>query len=269
MTRRLITRTTAGLALLLSAAAAAPADAQVRPGTPVDRNVGDTGPNAASHRVAQPGLGQFGAGSLLLDRFDDEPFETTRFDPFAGDPRVSQRYLLQSPGVTALMDRPDYIGPSPDGGWAFNAKTFDGAEILTLTPANMVYVLSPELLQSRKQAEQEDQAWRDNPYRVLPQERNDPDALMQSLRIDHRAYTAPTHNVPPQVQRDPNYVHPEIIERRKRLKAEREAEEAQAAANGQASAEAASAAGQTTGDSTSQSPDQPEKSNKSKTEDAK
>ena len=37
-------------------------------GTPVDRNVADTGANRASQRPMQPGLGQFGVGSLLLDR---------------------------------------------------------------------------------------------------------------------------------------------------------------------------------------------------------
>ncbi|MEM6504897.1 MAG: hypothetical protein AAF711_05480, partial [Planctomycetota bacterium] len=145
MRRRFANLTAALLALSLSAGVAAQEYAGPVGGTPVDRNVGDTGPNSASQRLVQPGLGQFGVGSLLTDRYDREPFAFDRFNPAVGDTRTSHRYLMQAPGVTALMSRPDYIGPSPRGGWVFNQQTFDGAEILTYS-ADTVFVLSPELL---------------------------------------------------------------------------------------------------------------------------
>jgi len=191
-------------------------------GTPVDRNVGDTGPNSASQRLMQPGLGQFGVGSLLLDRYDNQPHRFDRFNPIVGDARTSHRYLMQAPGVTALMNRPDYIGPSPQGGWVFNQQTYDGAEILTYS-SDTVFVLSPALLAKPERKDQADNAWRDHPNRVRAQTVGDPNAIMRDTIVtgQSRNVTLEKH---PAVQRDPNYVHPEIIERRKRLKAEREAE---------------------------------------------
>jgi hypothetical protein len=185
-------------------------------GTPVDRNVGDTGPNSASQRLMQPGLGQFGVGSLLLDRYDNKPHEFDRFNPIVGDTRTSHRYLMQAPGVTALMSRPDYIGPSPEGGWVFNQQTYDGAEILTYSP-DTVFVLSPELLAKPQRREAEDD-FLNNANRVQAQSVGD------LVTGQPRIY--PVQQNHPAVQRDPNYVHPEIIERRRKLKAEREAEEA-------------------------------------------
>lgn len=199
--------------------AAAPASAQVLPGTPVDRNVADTGANAASLRVADPGIGQFGVGSLLVDRFSAQPYQPQHVNPYAVDPRASQRYLLQSPGFYAMMDRPDYIGPSPQGGWVFNQQTLDGTEILTLTPANTVYILSPDLLQPKPvQAT----TLPDHPSRVLPQTRTDPYALIRDTRVSREAYAPiPRRQT---VQRDDNYRHPEIIERERKLREEREHE---------------------------------------------
>jgi len=208
------------LAALLMGSAAQTA-AQDYVGPLVDRNVGDTGPNAASQRYMQPGLGQFGVGSLLRDRFSNEdPYQSTRFDPFNNDPRVSQRYLMQSPGVSALIERPDYIGPSPHGGWVMNAQTYDGAEILTLTPANTVFILSPELLQPTRSI---DADLTDHPNRVQPQSVGNPYSLMLNAQVDGRAYTRPD---PALIDRAETYVHPEILERRRLLRAEREAEEA-------------------------------------------
>lgn len=196
-------------------------------GTPVDRNVADTGANAASQRLVQPGLGQFGVGSLLLDRYDNRPHSLDRFNPIVGDTRTSHRYLMQSPGVTALMSRPDYIGPSPKGGWVFNQQTYDGAEILAYS-SDTVFVLSPELLAPPKHKHATDNAWLDNPYRVRPNTVGDPYAIMRDSRItgQPRRFTVENH---PALEHDPNYVHPEIIERRKRWKAEREAEAPQKA----------------------------------------
>ncbi|MFK7790919.1 MAG: hypothetical protein AB8C95_15685 [Phycisphaeraceae bacterium] len=193
-------------------------------GTPVDRNVGDSGPNSASQRLMQPGLGQFGVGSLLLDRFDNKPHQFDRFNPIVGDSRTSHRYLMQAPGVTALMSRPDYIGPSPRGGWVFNQQTFDGAEILTFSP-DTVFVLSPDLLAAPRRNDELDASLVNHPNRLTPTSAGDPNAIMRDTLITGkpRNYVIDNH---PAVQNDPNYVHPEIIERRKRLKAEREAEEA-------------------------------------------
>lgn len=192
-------------------------------GTPVDRNVGDTGPNSASQRLMQPGLGQFGVGSLLLDRYDNSPHQFDRFNPSVGDNRTNHRYLMQAPGVTALMNRPDYIGPSPHGGWVFNQQTYDGAEILTFSP-DTVFVLSPELLAPPKRNNDADNAWLNHPNRIQPQTAGDPHALMRDSIITGQPtnYIIDNH---PAVQQNPNYVHPDIIERRRKLKAEREAEQ--------------------------------------------
>jgi len=192
-------------------------------GTPVDRNVADTGPNAASQRISQPGLGQFGVGSLLLDRYDNKPHEFDRFNPLVGDPRVNHRYIMQAPGVTALMKRPDYIGPSPHGGWVYNQQTFDGAEILTYSP-DTVFVLSPELLKAPAPRQTADPHL-NNPNLIQPRIVGDPHAIMRDARVTgQRVIPAPP--IAPQLQHDPNYVHPAIIERRRKLKAEREAEAA-------------------------------------------
>lgn len=194
-------------------------------GTPVDRNVGDTGANAASQRLIQPGLGQFGIGSLLLDRYDRSPHDISPFNPILGDTRTSHRYLMQAPGVTALLNRPDYIGPSPRGNWVFNQQTYDGAEILSFS-ADTVFVLSPELLAAPKRNDEIDTAWLNNPNRVKPKTVGDPHAIMRNTIITGQ----PTNHIidnHPVLQHNPNYVHPDIIERRRKLKAEREAEQAE------------------------------------------
>lgn len=198
-------------------------------GSPVDRNVADASANAASLRITQPGLGQFGVGSLLLDRYDERPYDPTRLDPFFGDPRTSQRYLMQSPGVTAFIDQTNYIGPSPRGGWTQNGQTFDGAEILTLSGANTVFVLSPELLQRKPTLSQ---AEADHPNLFRTQTIGLPQQLILDTYVNPASrgtkfesygaifpQRAPMHSL----QSNPNYVHPEIIERRRKLKAEREA----------------------------------------------
>ena len=215
------------LAVALSLLIGGHAVAQQPAGPVVDRNVGDTGPNSASQRLMQPGLGQFGVGSLLLDRYDNRPHQFDRFDPIVGDRRTSHRYMMQAPGVTALMNRPDYIGPSPQGGWVFNQQTYDGAEILSYG-ADTVFVLSPELLRPLPKRDQVDTAWLNNPYRFQTKTVGDPHAIMRDTIITGRPtqYKIENH---PAVQHDPNYVHPEIIERRKRWKAEREAEAAKQA----------------------------------------
>lgn len=198
-------------------------------GAVVDRGVSDISANAASMRVAQPGLGQFGVGSLLIDRHAVNPFEPNRFDPFAGDSRVSHRFLMRAPGVTAMMNQTDYIGPSPRGGFVRNGLTFDGSAIQAISP-DTIFVLTPELLHPQRQQRQ-DPTLNDHPSRVQPITPIDFDAYMRSMRYTGQRVDAPfktnlNAHIAPELARDPNYVHPEIIERRKRWKAEREAEEA-------------------------------------------
>lgn len=229
MSGRFQLATPAALTLIL--ASAIPALGQLQPGTPVDRNVADTGPNAASQRLAQPGLGQFGVGSLLLDRHGNQPAQPTLHDPYAGDPRTNQRYLMQSPGVTVLTDRPSYVGPSPQGGWVYNQQTFDGTAVFTLTASNTVFVLSPELL---RPTPIRDDVQPDHPSRVQPRMQHDPYAVMRDAEINHNAY-APRQHAPP--ARPDTYVHPEIIERRRKLKEEREREILEARAKAEAEAQ--------------------------------
>lgn len=220
----------AGTAIVLLIFSGGSASAQYRDGTPVDRNVGDTGPNAASQRVAQPGIGQFGVGSLLLDRYASDPSQPERFQRNANDPRVNQRYLMQTPGVTALIDRPEYIGPSPIGGWVRNGQTFDGAEILTLTPANLVFVLSPELLQPKRTPVRPiyEPNPNDHPNRIQPRTQSDPYAIMRSSELSQDSFTVnrdaytPPQRVAPEAHN--NYRHPAIIERQRKLREERERE---------------------------------------------
>lgn len=216
--------TAALLSLVMTSGAVAQEYVGPVAGSPVDRNVGDTGPNSASQRLMQPGLGQFGVGSLLLDRYDNSPHQFDRFNPIVGDNRTNHRYLMQAPGVTALMSRPDYIGPSPRGGWVFNQQTYDGAEILTFSP-DTVFVLSPELLAPPKRNNDLNNTWLDHPNRVRPTTVGDPHAIMRDTIITGQPtnYTIENH---PVLQHDPNYVHPDIIERRRKLKAERQAEQA-------------------------------------------
>lgn len=208
------------LALLLTTSSAVAQQAPV--GTPVDRNVADTGANSASQRLVQPGIGQFGVGSLLLDRYDKKPHSWNRANPIVGDIRTSHRYLMQAPGITALMKRPDYIGLSPEGKWVFNRQTYDGAEILTYSP-DTVFVLSPQLLTPQKHNDQINAAWENNPYRVRPITVDKHHAIRRNALITDQPHqiTIERH---PLLRDNPNYVHPEIIERRKRWKAEREAE---------------------------------------------
>ena len=219
----------ASASLVIMLGGAVPAAGQYQPGSAVDRNVGDTGPNAASQRHMQPGIGQFGDGVLLLDRYgNDDPYQTARFDPFAGDPRVSQRYLMQTAGVYALIDRPDYIGLSPQGGWTYNQQTIDGTEILTLTPANTVFILSPELLGPRPLPQDAEYDGNGNRLSVQQQQAvGDPYAMMRSVQG-----TQQPANAPPGLDPRPTYNtyrHPEIIERERKLREERE-QQAQAKA---------------------------------------
>ena len=224
--RRFLSNLTVGL-LALSLCGGAVAQGQAEPiaGTPVDRNVGDSGPTAVSHRQVHRGLGQFGTGSLLLDRFDNQPHQFDRFNPIVGDSRTSHRFIMQAPGVTAIMKRPDYIGPSPLGGLTFNRQIRDGAEALVFSP-DTVFVLSRELLAPPKRQNTADQSLPTDPNRIQAITAGDPNAIMRDTIVtgQPRNYTVKNH---PAVQHDPNYVHPQIIERRRKLKAEREAEQAE------------------------------------------
>lgn len=244
---------TAVLALLVSAS---DAHAQQQANAPVDRNVADTGPNAASQRYINPGNGQFGTGSLLTERpsgrLGQSPFEPARYDAYAGDIRTAhgQRYMLQAPGFAALLDQTDYIGLSPHGGWTRNTQTIDGSEILTLTGANTVYVLDHRLLRGPVNHTPmhlllEQQRINAPANMLLPLTVGNPYQLMRDGRINNQldnAYTqglygGKTKTTPPVtpiidnqqqyvLAYDENYVHPEIIERRRKLKEEREVEEA-------------------------------------------
>lgn len=222
---RYCTSNLAAALLALSLCGGAVAQGQAGPiaGTPVDRNVGDSGPTAVSHRQVHRGLGQFGVGSLLLDRFDNQPHEFDRFNPIVGDSRTSHRFVMQAPGVTAIMKRPDYIGPSPIGGLTFNRQIHDGAEALVFSP-DTVFVLSPELLGPPKRLNNADPSLLNHPNRIQSITAGDPNAIMRDTIVtgQPRNYATKNH---PAVQNDPNYVHPDIIERRRKLKAEREAEQ--------------------------------------------
>ena len=222
-------------------AVGAPVEAQqyygpTRPGgTPVDRNVGDFTANAVSQRVVEPGNGQFGINSILLDRYRQNPFAAVGSDPYAGDPNIRHRYLLQMPGVTALMNHTEYIGLDRRGKLVKNKATRDGDEILTYS-ADTYFVLSPDLLYRLTNPPVPKH---EPPEGTVPIKKIDyaplvdRNGFMQNMRRSGKEPLLTVQEKPEQtkalhqLQQDPNYVHPEIIERRRKLKEEREREAAE------------------------------------------
>lgn len=194
----------------------------------VDRNVGDSGPNSASQRVVEPGIGQWSRQAPLTDRFGQaQPQWIDR----ALDPRLSQRYMYQAPGLTAMLNRPDYAALTPEGNIVRNAQGIDHA-LVQLTPANVVYILSPELLNAPPpKQDPDDQALApSNVQRVQPVSVVNPNQLMDDARVDGRYDpNAPANMVDiatihgrAQAQR-----HPELEERSRRLREERAREAAE------------------------------------------
>ena len=126
--------------ILLGAVAAAPAVAQpagrLNPaGGPIDAGVGDRGPHATSLRRVEAGNAQhsFAARITPVDfgrRWTtDAPGATLTTDPRTGLTH-SQQFQFRSPGMRALVDRPQYARIQ--------------GQTLAIIPANTVFQLTPE-----------------------------------------------------------------------------------------------------------------------------
>lgn len=106
------------------------------PGSPVDASIADRDPLAASFRWVEPGNAQFSfQNRLTVANFNAgwSPFDPG--SPTATDSSTglvhSQGYQFRSPGLRALIDRPEYV-PVRGGGEAM------------IIPANTVFQLTLE-----------------------------------------------------------------------------------------------------------------------------
>lgn len=112
----------------------------------VDRGQGDLGPNSASQRYVEPGNAQFSPETALTDRFG--PASPSQLADLYHRGDVSRRYLYQAPGVSALYNQSDYLTRDATGLVGLNGVNSASGRLVAITPADIVYVLSPELLNS-------------------------------------------------------------------------------------------------------------------------
>lgn len=105
---------------------------------PVDQTVSDLDLRATSSRRVEQGIGVYGQTGSLYRRTDLNP----RF--FSTGQALTQRYQLREPGVTAWIDRPDYLVRDPLGELRLNvAPSLDG-QFIDLIPPNTVFDLVPQ-----------------------------------------------------------------------------------------------------------------------------
>jgi hypothetical protein len=135
-------------ALLPAVLAAGVAAAQ---GQPVDRGTGDLGPNSASQRVVEPGIGQFSPEAALVDRYVSQPASLAA-DFYAGQQAVGRRYLYRAPGITALYNQSSYLTQDGMGVVGINGTNGGNGRAIPIVTSDMVYVLSPELLDQQQRA---------------------------------------------------------------------------------------------------------------------
>lgn len=105
---------------------------------PVDQTVGDLDLRATSSRRVEQGIGVYGQTGSLYRRTDLNPRS------FSTGQALTQRYQLREPGVTAWIDRPDYLVRDPLGELRLNvAPSLDGQFIELIAP-NTVFDLVPQ-----------------------------------------------------------------------------------------------------------------------------
>lgn len=110
----------------------------------VDRGQADLGPNSASQRVVEPGNAQFSPETALTDRFG--PASPSQLADLYHRGDVSRRYLYQAPGITALYNQSSYLTRDAAGVVGLNRANSASGQMVAITPADIVYVLSPELI---------------------------------------------------------------------------------------------------------------------------
>mgnify|MGYP000156206636 CR=1 FL=1 len=110
----------------------------------VDRGTSDFGPNSASQRYVEPGNAQFSPETALTDRFG--PASASQLADLYHRSDVSRRYLYQAPGFAAVYNQSDYLTREATGLVGINGANNASGQLVAITPADIVYVLSPELL---------------------------------------------------------------------------------------------------------------------------
>lgn len=145
-------RTTAALLPLVLWAGVA-----VAQGQPVDRGTGDLGPNSVSQRVIERGIGQFSPEAALVDRYVSAPTSFAA-DFYAGQQATGRRYLYRAPGITALYNQSSYLTQDGMGVIGINGTNGGNGRAIPIVTSDMVYVLSPELLDQQQQRAAETQA---------------------------------------------------------------------------------------------------------------
>ncbi|MEO1235221.1 MAG: hypothetical protein AAFX76_00375 [Planctomycetota bacterium] len=131
--------------------------ANASPGDPVDPNVNDVDPLAASFRRVDPGNAQHSFSARLT--VTDFGANWSPFDParrLSVDRRTglthSQNFQYRAPGVRALIDRPDYLVDLAGRAVGRNVQPVrDGRQVMVI-PANTVFQLTPERQATQAQA---------------------------------------------------------------------------------------------------------------------
>ena len=113
----------------------------------VDRGTADFGPNSVSQRVVNPGIAQFSAEGALVDRFANDPI--TRGANLYHQQTVDRRYLFRAPGVSAIYNQSDYLTRDGQGVVGINRSNAGPGRVAAIPGADIVYVLSIELLGPR------------------------------------------------------------------------------------------------------------------------
>jgi hypothetical protein len=104
---------------------------------PVDQSVSDLDLRATSTRLVEQGIGVYGqAGSLYRRSGAGSEWSDT------GQP-LTQQYQLRMPGVTAWLDRPDYLVVDPLGEMKLNVAPSQDGQFIDLIPPNTVFDLAP------------------------------------------------------------------------------------------------------------------------------
>lgn len=115
------------------------AQARGAAGQAVDANVSDVDPLAASLRRVEPGNAQHSFNARLTTT--DFGAGWTPYNRPNGSAE-DRKYRYTSPGLTALIDRPDYL-VATDEGLGLNVQPRRDGEQFMLIPANTVFSLTP------------------------------------------------------------------------------------------------------------------------------
>jgi len=107
------------------------------PWQPVDQTVSDLDLRASSARRVEQGIGVLGQTGSLYRRPDTGPGWFVNGNP------LSQQYQLREPGVTAWIDRPDYLVQDPLGEVGLNISPAQDRRFIDLVPPNTVFDLVP------------------------------------------------------------------------------------------------------------------------------